>query len=126
MEFAKKDERLIFIIWVQALLATAGSLFYSEVMGYTPCELCWVQRIFMYPLIIIYGVALAKKNKQIALPGLLLSGVGLCVSIYHYSLQKVSFLQSTGNSICGDVPCTLQYVNYGGFITIPFLAGIAF
>src|SRR5699024_5403833 len=113
------------LIWIQTLIATMGSLFYSEIMGYTPCELCWIQRILMYPLVIIYGTALIKKNSFIALPGLILSGIGICVSIYHYSLQKLSFLQESG-AICGDVPCTLQYVNYFGFITIPFLAGIAF
>src|SRR5699024_2647894 len=49
----------------------------------------------------------------------------LCISIYHYALQKVPQLQDNGG-FCGDVPCTLQYANYFGFVTIPFLAGIAF
>lgn len=113
------------IIWTQSLVATLGSLFYSEIMGYTPCELCWIQRIFMYPLVFIYGTALLRKNVHIALPGLIMSVIGLCVSIYHYSLQKLPALQDAGG-FCGDVPCTLQYVNYMGFITIPFLAGLAF
>src|SRR5699024_3272541 len=106
-------------------VATAGSLYFSEVRGHLPCELCWIQRIFMYPLIIIYGVALWKKNMDIALPGLILSGIGMFISAYHYSLQKVPALQAAGG-FCGDVPCTVQYVNYFGFITIPFLAGVAF
>src|SRR5699024_5860993 len=108
-----------------ALPISMGSIFYSEVMRYTPCELCWIQRIFMYPLVIIYGTALVKKNIDIALPGLLLSGLGFLVSVYHYSLQKLSGFES-GGAVCGDVPCTLQYVNYVGFITIPFLVVIAF
>src|SRR5699024_480675 len=125
MSWSKRAEQLLISIWILTLIATMGSLFYSEVMRYTPCELCWIQRIFMYPLVIIYGAALVKKNIQIALPGLLLSGLGFLVSVYHYSLQKLSGFDS-GGAVCGDVPCTLQYVNYVGFITIPFLAGIAF
>src|SRR5690625_7600016 len=94
-------------------------------MGFTPCELCWVQRIFMYPLVMIYGVAAFKKDLSIALPGLFLSGIGMFISAYHYLLQKLPSLQEVGAS-CGIVPCNTEYVNYFGFITIPFLAGTAF
>ncbi|HLS66211.1 MAG TPA: disulfide oxidoreductase [Pseudogracilibacillus sp.] len=125
MELSRKEEIALFIIWTQALVATLGSLFYSEVVGYTPCDLCWIQRIFMYPLVIIYGVSLMKKDFQLAFSGLILSGVGMLISIYHYSLQKVPFMQDAGG-FCTGVPCNLQYVNYFGFITIPFLAGLAF
>lgn len=125
MTLSKKNETILLIVWTVTLLATAGSLYYSEVRGYIPCELCWIQRILMYPLVIVYGVSLWKKNMDIALPGVILSGIGLLVSVYHYSLQKIPALQDTGG-ICGDVPCTLQYVNYLGFITIPFQSMIAF
>lgn len=125
MEISKKQETILLIVWAQSLLATFGSLFYSEVMGYVPCELCWYERIIMYPLVLIYGLALLKKDMRIALPGLIMSGIGIVVSAYHYSLQKVPFMQST-EGFCGDVPCTLQYTNYFGFITIPFLSLLAF
>ncbi|WP_042224567.1 disulfide oxidoreductase [Oceanobacillus manasiensis] len=121
----KKAENLLLLIWAQAFIALAGSLFFSEVMGYVPCELCWIQRILMYPLVIIYGVAAFKKQVSIALPGLILSGIGMFVSLYHYLVQKLPALQDAGDA-CGIVPCNLAYVNYFGFITIPFLAGIAF
>lgn len=125
MNLSKQKENLLLIIWIQSLIAVLGSLFYSEILGYIPCELCWIQRVFMYPLVIIFGVALIKRDIGIALPGVILSGMGLLVSFYHYGLQKASFLQDAGG-FCGEVPCNLQYVNYFGFITIPFLAGIAF
>lgn len=124
-EMTKKAENLLLLIWVQAFVALAGSLFYSEVVGYVPCELCWVQRILMYPLVIIYGVAAIKKEISIALPGLILSGIGMFVSVYHYLVQKLPALQEAGGA-CGLVPCNAAYVNYFGFITIPFLAGTAF
>ncbi|MBM7601677.1 disulfide bond formation protein DsbB [Virgibacillus halotolerans] len=124
-EKAKVNENLLLLLWGQAFIALAGSLFFSEVMGYTPCELCWVQRILMYPLVIIYGVALIKKDLSIALPGLILSGIGMFVSIYHYLIQKLPALAEAGGA-CGLVPCNVTYVNYFGFITIPFMAGVAF
>lgn len=122
----KKAENLLLAIWFLAFVATAGSLFYSEVMGYIPCELCWYQRIFMYPLVIIYGAAMLKKDIKISLPGLILSGIGMLTSAYHYMLQKVPAFHDLGGSCSGAVPCNAIYVNYFGFITIPFLAGTAF
>lgn len=125
-KLTKKAENLLLLIWVQAFVAMAGSLFYSEAMGYVPCELCWYQRILMYPLVVIYGVAAIKKEISVALPGLILSGIGMCVSIYHYLVQKVPAFQEMGGACTGGVPCNVVYVNYFGFVTIPFLAGIAF
>lgn len=122
---SKKEETILLLIWVQSLLAVAGSLFFSEVMGYIPCELCWIQRIFMYPLAVVYGVALFKRDLRIALPGFILSIIGVCFSIYHYLIQKLPALHEVGAS-CGNAPCNVQYINYFGFITIPFLAGTAF
>src|SRR5699024_1383010 len=122
---SKKQENILLIICTQSLLAVCGSLFYSEVMGYTPCELCWYQRILMYPLIIIYGVGLVKKDVHMTFPGLILSGIGVIIASYHYGVQKITVLQDTV-WFCGDVPCTFEYVNYFGFITIPLLSLVAF
>src|SRR5690625_2490000 len=110
MENTKSSETLMMLVWAIALLAMMGSVFYSEIMGYEPCELCWVQRILMYPLVVIYGVAALKKNVSIALPGLILSGIGMFVSIYHYMIQKLTVLQASGG-ISGVVPCIMDYVN---------------
>src|SRR5699024_34772 len=122
---SKKQENILLIIWAQSLLAVCGSLFYSEVMGYTPCELCWYQRIIMYPLIIIYGVGLVKKDVHMTLPGLILSGIGLIIASYHYGVQKITVFQDT-DELCGEFRCTLQYGNYFGFITIHFLSFLLF
>lgn len=124
--WTKKTENILLIIWIQALIATIGSLFYSEVMKFIPCELCWYQRILMYPLVIIYGAALLKKDVKIAFSGLILSGIGMFVSTYHYLLQKAPALHELGGSCSGPVPCHAIYVDYFGFITIPFMAGVAF
>src|SRR5699024_12759208 len=106
LQLSKKGENLLLIIWVQALLATGGSLYYSEILDYPPCELCWFQRIFMYPLVIIYGTALIKKDIKIALSEVFLSEIGLCISIYHYELQKVTKLQDNVG-FCAYGTCTI-------------------
>ncbi|WP_338787569.1 disulfide oxidoreductase [Metabacillus sp. FJAT-53654] len=121
----KRVENLLSIGWIASFIATLGSLYFSEILQYTPCELCWYQRIFMYPLVIILGIGVFKKDASIALYSLILSAIGGCISIYHYSIQKIDFLGEKSIS-CGIVPCTGEYINWLGFITIPFLALVAF
>jgi len=121
----KKLELYLFIAFGAALIATLGSLYFSEILKYVPCELCWYQRIFMYPQAVILAVAIAKKNHQIALYCLILSIIGGLISTYHYLIQKVSFMSENSIS-CGLIPCNSQYINWLGFITIPFLALTAF
>ncbi|KKI91516.1 hypothetical protein WQ54_14040 [Bacillus sp. SA1-12] len=121
----KQVENLLTIGWIASFIATLGSLYFSEILKYIPCDLCWYQRIFMYPLVIILGVAVFKKDASIALYSLILSAIGGCISIYHYSIQKIDFLGEK-SATCGIVPCTGEYINWLGFITIPFLALVAF
>ncbi|WP_336823856.1 disulfide oxidoreductase [Sporosarcina sp. USHLN248] len=121
----KRLENSLLFIFTVSLIATLGSLYFSEVRGFEPCTLCWYQRILMYPLILISGIALIQKNSNIALTTALFSLIGGCMSLYHYSIQKLSFLKESAPA-CGNVPCTGQYVNYLGFITIPFMALLAF
>lgn len=118
-------EQAMFASWGISLIATAGSLFFSEVLKYIPCELCWYQRILMYPLVILLGIASAKKDYNMSCYALVLSSIGGLISLYHYLIQKVPALHDLGNS-CGIVPCNTDYLNWFGFITIPFLALIAF
>jgi len=121
----KRQENGLIVISIVALIATMGSLYYSEVRGFEPCTLCWYQRILMYPIVLISGVAIFQKNERIALTTAIFSLIGGSISLYHYAIQKMSFLSESAPA-CGLVPCTGQYVNYMGFITIPFLALIAF
>ncbi|MCP3741683.1 disulfide oxidoreductase [Rossellomorea sp. BNER] len=121
----KKIENYLFLSWATALIATLGSLYFSEIKLYEPCVLCWYQRIFMYPMAILLGVAAARKDASIAIYSLILSGIGGLISIYHYSIQKVSLFAEQAPA-CGRVPCTGEYINWMGFVTIPFLALLAF
>ena len=121
----KRMENSLLVIWTVSLIATLGSLYFSEVRGFEPCSLCWYQRILMYPIILISGVALFQKNARIALTTAFFAVIGGGISLYHYGIQKLSFLSDSAPA-CGDVPCTGAYINVFGFITIPFLALIAF
>ncbi|HWO78308.1 MAG TPA: disulfide oxidoreductase [Bacillus sp. (in: firmicutes)] len=123
----KKDQRetYLFIAWAASVVAMFGSLYFSEIRMYEPCVLCWYQRILMYPQAIILGIAVVKKDFSISFYTLILSSIGAFISLYHYSIQKVSFLADHAIS-CGRVSCTGEYINWFGFVTIPFLALIAF
>ncbi|MGJ9382579.1 disulfide oxidoreductase [Salipaludibacillus sp. CF4.18] len=122
---AEKIELIMMSAWGFALIAVLGSLYFSEIRNYVPCELCWIQRIFMYPLAITLAIATVKKDSKQAFYTLPLSVIGTAFSLYHYLIQKVPLFAESGEA-CGVIPCNYQYINYFGFITIPFLAFIAF
>lgn len=115
----------LYLAWIVALVATLGSLYFSEVMEYIPCELCWYQRILMYPLSIILGIAAFTGEQSIKKYVLPLSIFGGCISLFHYLEQKVPGFAAIKPCKYG-VPCNIDYINWLGFITIPFLALIAF
>jgi disulfide bond formation protein DsbB len=115
----------LLLSWIAALIATLGSLYFSEVMHFIPCTLCWYQRIFMYPLAIMLGIAVYRNDLDIYKYVLPLSVIGMLVSGYHTLLQKLPFLQRFEMCTSG-VPCSKDYINWLGFITIPILAFIAF
>lgn len=114
-----------YLAWFIALLATVASFSLSEIFNLPPCVLCWWQRIFMYPLVIIIGVGIMRKDKNwpfTALPFTILGGL---VALFHTLIQwqiipdQISFC-SVG------VSCTTVQINWLGFITIPFMSLISF
>jgi len=119
-------EQGLSLAWAVALTAMLGSLYFSEVMGFIPCDLCWYQRILMYPLVLLLGIAAIRKDGNIAVYALPMSVIGFLLSSYHYMLQKTDWLDGSGDKFCSIVPCNTVYINWMGFITIPFLAGTAF
>lgn len=121
----KKSENLLIAIWTVSLVATLGSLYFSEVRNYIPCEMCWYQRILMYPILLLSTIAIIQKNAKIALTLVVFSGIGGAIALYHYGIQKLSFLADTAPA-CKTVSCTSQYIDWFGFVTIPFLSLVAF
>lgn len=113
--------------WILLVAATAmgGSLFFSEIMGLTPCRLCWFQRILMYPIVVIAAVALLRDDRRASLYVLPLSVTGIFVSAYHYLLQQGVFSESIGCAKSGPPCSAIDWIAYN-FITIPLLALTAF
>ena len=105
-----------------ALVATSGSLYFSEVAGYAPCKLCWFQRIMMYPLVILLGVALATKSKDYGKYIIPLAIIGSLISAYHYWTQRFG-----GMPICSAAESCSSYPFLTfSYITIPMMALTAF
>jgi disulfide bond formation protein DsbB len=115
----------IYLAWLVSIAATVGSLYFSEIRMFVPCTLCWWQRIFMYPLVVVLGVATLRQDGQVWRTTLPLSVIGLATATYHYLLQKVPAIAPPASCALG-VPCNVQYINWFGFVTIPFLALVAF
>ena len=106
-----------------AAVSTVGSLWFSEVGGFLPCELCWYQRIAMYPLVIILGAAAWRGDPDPRWRVLPMSLVGMALSAYHYQLQ---LFPDQGSSCDIAAPCTQQWVDEFGFVSIPFMAFCGF
>lgn len=106
-----------------ATAATLGSLWYSEVEGFVPCDYCWYQRIAMYPLAFVLGVGALRRDRGAMYTALPLAVIGFGIAVYHYQLQ---WFPEQSNSCNLFAPCTQQWVDTWGFASIPFMAGMGF
>jgi disulfide bond formation protein DsbB len=114
----------LWMAWVVALVATIGSLVYSEVIHFVPCRLCWFQRIAMYPLSVVLLVGALRREAAARFYALPLAAVGLAISTWHYLIQ---LNPSWEGGACDPLnPCSARYVETFGFISIPFMAGVGF
>lgn len=113
------QRKITAFVFIVSLIAMSGSLYYSEVKGYLPCDLCWYQRICMYPMVVCAYVAWQTKihiHRFFLLPL-----IGIAVSIYH----NIIVFKALGAAYCTQ-NCAQGYTNYLGFISIPFMALCAF
>jgi disulfide bond formation protein DsbB len=118
------DRTATWLAWIVALVATVGSLIYSEVVHFIPCRLCWFQRIAMYPLSVILLVGAIRREALVRYYALPLSLVGFLISVWHYLIQAFPSLE--GGACDSANPCSSRYVETFGFISIPFMAGAGF
>src|SRR3989338_11192333 len=116
----------IYLAFLQVWTAVLGSLYFSEIKGLTPCFLCWVQRIFMYPLIFILTVAILRKDKNVPYYVLPLSISGALVGLYQYLLQTTPLSRVELATCSTTAPCSAIDIMFFGFVTIPFLSMTSF
>ena len=116
---------ILFLCWLITALSTAGSVFFSYVMEFAPCVLCWYQRIFLFPLVIILAAGLFPLDKSVVRYALPLAIAGWLTAVYHNLLY--SGIIPEGLQPCRQgVSCTEEYINLFGFLTIPMLSLLAF
>lgn len=121
------DRYGLLLAFIVALVATSGSLYYSEVALYPPCKLCWFQRIFMYPQVILLGMSLYRKEKSIIPYSIGLSIVGGLIAAYHYYMQvSPSSVFIPCSTVGISVSCTAREFTHLGYITIPMMSLTAF
>lgn len=117
--------KILYFAWITAIVATVGSLYYSEVKQYIPCNLCWYQRILLFPLVIIIAVGILRRDKGIYHYVLPLSLLGCLVAFYQVLLQ-MGIVPETLTPCSIGAACTTKYTSYFGFISIPIMSLTAF
>ena len=116
---------LLFLCWLFVSVSTMGSIFFSHVMEFAPCVLCWYQRICLFPLVIILAVGLFPFDKSVVKYALPLAIAGWLTALYHTLLYSGIIPESIQPCTQG-VSCTEEYIDLFGFLTIPMLSLLSF
>ena len=116
---------LVFLTWLVAALSTFSALFLGEVMGYTPCVLCWYQRICMFPLVLILAAGLFPFDRRVLRYALPLAVVGLLLALFHWGVAS-GVIPERMTPCSQGVPCSLEQVSWFGFVTLPLLSVLSF
>ena len=119
-----KKLNYLYFVWATALAATTGSLAFSELAGIVPCNLCWYQRILMYPLVLLVPLGIIKRDLSLPLYVLVFSILGVIIALYQ-SLLQWGLLPETLTQCSAVASCATKYWSYG-FLTIPFLSLLSF
>lgn len=116
---------ILFICWLIASISALGSLFFSEIMKFAPCVLCWYQRISLFPLVLIFSTALFSFDKSVVKFALPLALAGWLIAFYH-NLLYTGIIPESAQPCSKGVSCTEDYIKLFGIFTIPMLSLMAF
>jgi disulfide bond formation protein DsbB len=116
---------LVFIAWMVASVSTLGALFLGEVMGYTPCVLCWYQRIGMFPLVLILAAGLFPFDRKVVRYALPLALAGWLLAVFHWAVAS-GLVPESATPCSQGVPCSVEQISWFGFLTLPLLSVLAF
>lgn len=123
--FSDKSWNILFSAWILASVSTLGSIFFSHVMAFTPCVLCWYQRICLFPLVMVLATGLFPFDTRVVKYSLPLAIAGWLIAFYHNLLYSGIIPQDLQPCSKG-VSCTEKYIDLFGFLTIPMLSLISF
>ncbi len=116
----------LWVAWAFALVATLGSLYFSQVADFIPCELCWFQRIAMYPMVVVLFVSAWRGDVRTGVQyTFLFPIVGILVSAYHIYIEENPSAAPKACNV-GGASCVTKWIDKFGYITIPVLAATAF
>lgn len=116
---------LVFLAWLLASIATLAALFLGEVMGYTPCVLCWYQRIAMFPLVLILAAGLFPFDPRVVRYALPLALAGWALALFHWGVAS-GIIPEAVTPCSKGVPCSVEQIVWFGFLTLPMLSVLAF
>ena len=116
---------ILFMCWLLVSVSALGSLFFSFVMEFAPCVLCWYQRIFLFPLVLILAIGLFPFDKKVVKYALPLAIAGWLTAAYH-NLLYAGIIPESIQPCSKGVSCTEEYINLFGFLSIPMLSLLSF
>jgi disulfide bond formation protein DsbB len=116
---------LVFAAWLLATVSTLGALFLSEVMRVAPCALCWYQRAFMFPLVLVLAAGLFPLDRKVVRYAFPLAAAGWLVALFHLLLTK-GFIPESMAPCAQGIPCSRIQIEWFGFVTIPLLSLLSF
>ena len=116
---------ILFISWIIVSISVLGSLFFSHVMEFAPCVLCWYQRIFLFPLVLILATGLFPFDKNVVKYALPLAIAGWLTAAYH-NLLYAGIIPESIQPCSQGVSCTEEYIELFGFLSIPLLSLLSF
>ena len=122
---ANTNWTLLFLSWLLVSVSVTGSLFFSYVLEFEPCVLCWYQRICLFPLVIILATGLFPFDKSVVKYSLPLAIAGGLTALYH-TLLYAGIIPESIQPCSKGVSCTEKYIELFGFISIPMLSFLAF
>lgn len=121
----KHPEYLLYIAFGQSVIATLGSLYFSEILYLPACDLCWYQRIVMYPQVVLLGIGIMREDRNIAWYSLPLSLIGIPLATYHTALQY-GWIPEIAAACRSGISCADATLALWGFVTIPLMALVGF
>ena len=116
---------ILFLCWLLVSVSAMGSLFFSFVMEFAPCVLCWYQRIFLFPLVLILAIGLFPFDKKVVKYALPLAIAGWLTAVYH-NLLYAGIIPKSIQPCSQGVSCTEEYIHLFGFLSIPMLSLLSF